>query len=80
MIDLWDLKTLPTATLELINDNAGLIRDYYAREASITESRKTSTLWDTIPTNEFHGRKMELEAEVGKTIVSETIRGCTIRG
>ena len=34
MIALWDLKTLPAATLALINDNADLIRDYFAREAA----------------------------------------------
>ena len=75
MIDLWDLKTLPAATLALINDNADLIRDYFAREASIMEFRRHSTLWDEIPTNEFHDRKMALEADVGRSILSESIRG-----
>lgn len=75
MIDLWDLKTLPAVTLALVNDNADLIRDYFAREAFIMEFRRTSTLWDEIPTNEFHDRKMELEAEVRRSIMLETIRG-----
>jgi len=75
MIDLWDLNTLPAATLELVNDNADLIRDYYSRESSIMEFRRNSTLRDVIPTNEFHDRIKDLEAAIQNSIMSETIRG-----
>ncbi len=74
MIDLWDLKTLSAATLVIINHNAELIRDYFAREASIIDFRRTSTLRDVIPTNEFRDRVMELEAEVETSIMGDTIR------
>jgi hypothetical protein len=75
MIDLWDPSTLPAATRSLLDDNERLIVDYLARQAALLEVRETAALRDEIPLNELHERKAALDAEVARSIMSETIRG-----
>jgi hypothetical protein len=75
MIDLWDLNTLPSATLSLLNNNTNLIRQFFERQAAIKEISDTAGLRDTIPTTEFYSDMYDLKKAVEQSIMSESIRG-----